>query len=114
VDIEFIAQYLQLSHAWAHPEILDQNSVAALEKLSAAGLLAVDASAVLIPAARLYQSLSQIMRLCLDGPFDPARAPKGLEQLLARAGDAPDLVRLEASLRETEQEVLQRFTEVVI
>ena len=109
VDIEFIAQYLQLAHASGHPAILDQNSVAVLEKLTAAGLLPGEASAVLIPAARLYQSLSQILRLCLDGPFDPANAPKGLAQLLARAGDVPDLVRLESAVQEAQHQVSDIF-----
>ena len=40
VDIEFIAQTLQLVHAPALPEVLDTNTIAALEKLQGAGLLA--------------------------------------------------------------------------
>ena len=40
VDVEFIAQYLQLVHAAAHPEVLDQNTVEAFRKLRDAGLLA--------------------------------------------------------------------------
>ena len=39
VDIEFLAQTLQLVHAPAHPAILDTNTVAALEKIAAAGFL---------------------------------------------------------------------------
>ena len=39
VDIEFIAQTLQLVHAPALPDILDTNTIAALEKLREAGLL---------------------------------------------------------------------------
>ncbi len=40
VDLEFIAQYLQLIHGPAHPEVLDQNTLAAFQKLQAAGVLA--------------------------------------------------------------------------
>ncbi len=39
VDKEFIAQHLQLVHAAAHPQVLNQNTVAALNNLQAAGLL---------------------------------------------------------------------------
>jgi [glutamine synthetase] adenylyltransferase / [glutamine synthetase]-adenylyl-L-tyrosine phosphorylase len=113
VDVEFITQYLQLLHAHDHRGILDQNSVVALEKLTMAGLLSPNASATLIPAARLYQSISQTARLCLDGPFDPSRAPKGLEQLLARAGDAPDMSRLEAGLEAAQGEVSALFAALV-
>jgi len=113
VDIEFLTQYLQLRHGHDHPGILDQNTIAALEKLTAAGLLAKDAGATLIPAARLYQSLSQILRLCLDSPFEPGNASKGLEALLCRAGDAPDLARLEGILRDTQAEALQQFVDLL-
>src|SRR5262249_38784521 len=44
VDLEFIAQYLQLRHAATHPAIVDQNTLRALDKLSRAGLLAPDAA----------------------------------------------------------------------
>ena len=39
VDIEFIAQTLQLVHGPARPGILDTNTIAALEKLRAADFL---------------------------------------------------------------------------
>ena len=109
VDIEFLTQYLQLKHAAANPGILDQNTLTGLEKLAGKGIIPSEHVAVLAPAARLYQALSQILRLCLDGPFDPASAPPGLAQLLCRAGDTPDLVRLEASLKERQAEVRAIF-----
>ena len=37
IDLEFIAQFLQLVSAAEHPEVLDQNTELALTKLSAAG-----------------------------------------------------------------------------
>ncbi|MCU0522643.1 MAG: glutamine synthetase adenylyltransferase [Anaerolineae bacterium] len=39
-DIEFVVQYLQLSHGTAHPDIRSHNTLDALTRLSAAGLLA--------------------------------------------------------------------------
>ena len=36
VDIEFIAQTLQLVHGPVRPDVLDTNTIAALEKLRAA------------------------------------------------------------------------------
>ena len=96
VDVEFIAQYLQLVHAEAHPGVLDQNTIEAYRKLRDAGLLAHAHADVLIPATRLLHDLTQIVRLCLEGRFDPATAPSGLKDLLARAGDAPSFPVLEA------------------
>ena len=39
VDLEFIAQYLQLIAAPSQPEVLDQNTLAALDRLALAGVI---------------------------------------------------------------------------
>ncbi len=114
VDLEFIAQHLQLVHAADHPGILDQTTVQALAKLAAAGLLPPAAADILIPAATLIHNLTQVTRLTVDGPFDPAKAPDGLKDLLARIGEAPDFVRLEAMLAEATTEVARLFDELVV
>ena len=113
VDAEFMAQYLQLMHASEHPDILDQNTLEALRRLRDAGLLAPQDAEVLIPATRLLHDLTQILRLCLEGPFDPATAPKGLRALLARAGDAASFAELEARLRASLASVARLFPAVV-
>ncbi|MGE3064738.1 MAG: bifunctional [glutamine synthetase] adenylyltransferase/[glutamine synthetase]-adenylyl-L-tyrosine phosphorylase [Hyphomicrobiaceae bacterium] len=114
VDVEFIAQHLQLVHAHAHPEVLDQNTFGALSKLAAAGLVDDAAAGVLLPATQLLHDLTQVLRLCLDGPFKPAEAPDGLKALLARAGDMPDFSSLEGTLRRTLSEVAALFDVSVV
>ena len=113
VDLEFMAQHLQLIHAAGHPDVLDQNTLAAYRKLAEAGLLSAADSERLTRATQLIHNLTQILRLCLEEPFDPATAPSGLKALLARAGDAPDFATLEADLRETLGGVAARFSELV-
>jgi len=113
VDLEFIAQYLQLVHASGHPDVLSQNTADALERLSAAGLLPAAAADALLPAARLLNNLTQVLRLCLDEPFEPAKASDGLKVLLAQAGDAPDFGRLEAELISREAEVAALFDRLI-
>jgi glutamate-ammonia-ligase adenylyltransferase len=113
VDLEFIVQHLQLVHADAHPDILSPNTVAALVNLDRAGLLPAEAVDALLPAARLFNNLTQVLRLCLDGPFVPGKAADGLKALLARAGEAPDFARLEADLTARQAEVAQLFQELV-
>ena len=95
IDIEFLAQTWQLIHAPAHPAILDTNTIAALEKIAAAGLFDPDGCETLIEAARLEQALTQILRIALDEGFDAATATAGLKALLARAGGAADFAGLE-------------------
>jgi glutamate-ammonia-ligase adenylyltransferase len=114
VDLEFIAQYLQLIHAPAHPEVLDQNTVAAYQKLMRAGLLDAGAAEKLIDAARLIHGLTQILRLCIEDAFDPATAPSGLKELLARAGDAPSFAALESRLKGTLAEVSVLFSRLIV
>jgi glutamate-ammonia-ligase adenylyltransferase len=109
VDIEFMAQTWQLIGAAANESVLDQNTIHALEKLAAAGVLSSAAVEPLIAAARLEHGLTQVLRIALDGPFKPEAATNGLKALLARAGDAPDFARLQAQLGETETRVRAIF-----
>jgi glutamate-ammonia-ligase adenylyltransferase len=101
IDLEFLTQFLQIVNAHEHPEVLDQNTVAALNKLLQAGILEPGDAEVLIPAATLYHTLTQCLRLCLDKPFVPDEAPRALKDLLARASDMPDFATLEAMLKDT-------------
>jgi [glutamine synthetase] adenylyltransferase / [glutamine synthetase]-adenylyl-L-tyrosine phosphorylase len=114
VDLEFITQHLQLVHAAEAPEILDQTTISALGKMAHRGFIEPAAADLLIPAADLIHNLTQVTRLTLDGPFDPAKAPDGLKGLLARVGDAPDFERLEASLAEATHEVARLFDILIV
>jgi len=113
IDIEFIAQYLQLVHAEKSPGILDTSTARVLDKAWALRLLPVEEAEVLRPAVQLYQDLTQILRLCLAGPFDPKAAGPGLLRLLARAADVPDFATLDATLIETQAKVRQSFVRIL-
>jgi len=113
VDIEFIAQYLQLVHGSTTPEILDTSTARILEKAARAAILAPEDAAVLRPAARLFHDLTQILRLCLPGAFDPKAANAGVLALLARAGDLPDFPALEAYVVETQRQVRECFARIL-
>jgi glutamate-ammonia-ligase adenylyltransferase len=113
IDLEFIAQYLQLVHAAEKPEILDTNTARVLDKAWRLGLLSAEDADVLRPAARLYHNLTQILRLCLPGPFDPKTAGAGLLGLLSRAADLPNFATLDAHLNETRQKVRASFNRIL-
>ncbi|MEQ1578567.1 MAG: bifunctional [glutamine synthetase] adenylyltransferase/[glutamine synthetase]-adenylyl-L-tyrosine phosphorylase [Hyphomicrobium sp.] len=114
VDLEFIAQYLQLIHAPQHASVLDQNTLAVFQKLGADGVLDPADAETLKGACRLLHNLGQILRLCLEGAFDPAHAPLGLKQQLAVAGHMPDFTILEGHLRETLAAVHALFVKLVV
>jgi glutamate-ammonia-ligase adenylyltransferase len=113
VDIEFIAQYLQLVHAAAAPEILDTSTARTLEKAADAGVLKAEDATVLRPAVSLFHDLTQILRLCLPGAFDPKTANAGVLALLARAADLPDFPALEAHVVETQRQVRACFVRIL-
>jgi len=113
IDLEFIAQYLQLVHAAALPDILDTSTAGVFDRAARLGVLSVEDAEVLRPATRLYHDLTQILRLCLPGPFDPKVAGAGLLGLLARAADVPDFATLDAHVAETQQKVRRCFEKIV-
>jgi glutamate-ammonia-ligase adenylyltransferase len=113
IDVEFIAQYLQLVHAAKHPDLLETNTARVLEKAWRLGLLSTEDAEALRAAVRLYHDLTQILRLCLAGPFDPKSAGAGLLRLLARAADVPDFATLDAHLADTQARVRTSFNRIL-
>ena len=113
IDIEFIAQYLQLVHAAHEPGILDSSTARTLEKAARLGMLAAEEAEVLRPAVRLFHDLTQILRLCLPTTFDPQAANPGILALLARAADLPDFPTLAAHLADTQRAVRASFIRIL-
>jgi [glutamine synthetase] adenylyltransferase / [glutamine synthetase]-adenylyl-L-tyrosine phosphorylase len=113
IDIEFVAQYLQLIHATAAPDVLDTNTARVLDKASRLNLLAPEDAGVLRPAVRLFHDLAQILRLCLSGVFDPKTASSGVLALLARAADLPDFPALQAHVEDTQLKVRESFVRIL-
>jgi glutamate-ammonia-ligase adenylyltransferase len=102
---------LQLCYA-SDADVLDQNTIAALEKLNKAGALVADDTRILIDAARLQHALTQVLRIALEGPFRPESASAGLKALLVRAAKADDVTSLEARLCEAQRAVREIFTRI--
>ena len=109
VDIDFIAQYLQLVHAAERPQILDISTLHVLDNAARLGVLPQSEAEILRSAARLYHDLTQILRLCVSERFNPETAGEGLLRVMARAGDAPDFSSLQARVKETQAEVRRVF-----
>jgi glutamate-ammonia-ligase adenylyltransferase len=98
VDIEFIAQTLQLVHGPDHPEVLDANTIAALQKLRAGSYLGAADADMLIASARLQHALTQVLRIALDETPDIEQATSGLKTLLTRAAEAGSFAETQARL----------------
>jgi glutamate-ammonia-ligase adenylyltransferase len=113
VDIDFIAQYLQLVHAAEKPDILDVSTLQVLDNAARLGVLPAASAEILRGAARLYHDLTQILRLCVTDKFKPEAAGEDLRRVMARAGDAPDFSSLQARVKEIQIEVRRVFEAVV-
>ena len=109
IDIEFIAQTMQLLHPKAH----DTNTLAALEKLKAAGVLNPADAAELARAAKLQHALTQVLRIALEETMVPETATKGLKALLVRAGESTDFNSLDMELTARQETVRGIFNRVL-
>ena len=109
IDIEFVVQTLQLIHAHARPEVLQQNTGRALQALAAAGLLTDQEADDLHTAWRLNQHLLHILRLCVREGFDGRDAPEGLMRLIANATASADLSGAAARLARLQGKVVRIF-----
>lgn len=113
VDIEFIAQYLQLVHAHAKPEVLHPNTARALEQLAAAGVLEDHAAQSLLKALDLWRRLQAMLRLTATGVFDEEAAPLGQKEALVRATSAGSFAELKATMEDAAASVRILFDEII-
>src|SRR5947199_3692333 len=113
IDIDFIAQYLQLVHAAAKPDILSVSTLQVLDNAARLGVLPQSSAEILRAATRLYHDLTQILRLCVTEKFRPETSGEDLLRVMARAGDAPDFSSLEARVKETQADVRRVFAEII-
>jgi glutamate-ammonia-ligase adenylyltransferase len=113
LDIEFIAQFLVL--AWAHdrPGIRDVSTRAVIATAGAEGLLSPATADALTNAHRLFTDATQIMRLAVDGPFDPGLAADGVKRRIASAAALPDFDALAGAIAEAREQVREVFRETL-
>ncbi len=113
IDLEFTCQYLQLIFAADKPEILDQNTRTVFRNVMISNLIPQTLAKSLIEAANLMHSLTQVMRIAVDGNFRPEEAGEGLKGLMVAAGNARDFPDLEDRLLKAQQVVFDAFQKIV-
>ena len=113
VDIEFIAQTLQLVNAPRDAAVLEANTLAALQKLAEARALKAADAQSLISTARIENALTQVLRIAVDGTLEPEHASPGLKVLLARVAGSRDFETLENSLADAQSRVREIFDRLV-
>jgi len=102
LDIEFIAQYLELREAACHPEILSQETSLVFEQLAAIGILPKRDAAELIEATNLLRRLQALLRLTVGTSRDEKFYPTGLREALAKSAQVENFEEVRAKLLQTQ------------
>ena len=113
LDIEFIAQYLQLREASRHPEVLCQETDQVFERLAGSGIMAEEDAAELAAAARLLRRLQVLLRLTVGVSRDEDQYPAGVRAALATAAGAETFEDVKVRLMNSEQRVRAHYAHYV-
>ncbi len=116
VDIDFVAQYLQLRHAHEVPRVLSPNTRTALRALRDNGFLDVAIADDLVEALDLWQAVQNILRLTIEGHFTPDREDEitpALAATLAEIGGAPDVGALKAKMTAVAERTFGHYRDLV-
>jgi glutamate-ammonia-ligase adenylyltransferase len=113
VDIEFIGQALQLTHAARAPQVLRQNTGEALAELCAAGALSDAQHQRLGEAWRLWSDLQQALRVCVGANLAPDEAAPPLLEKIAALSGAPSFAAAQTRVASLQAEVRRDFEAIV-
>ncbi len=114
VDLEFICQYLQLRDGHRHKSILETNTEESFRAMQKAGNINEATSATLIEAAIIYNTLIQLIRLCIEQGFDPETASEGLKSLLAESLSLPSFSSLTETIKIKQNEINELYGRIIL
>ncbi len=117
LEVEFIAQVLQLIHAPVRPDLWNTSARGALAGLAAAGILEAEDARLLLRAERLYRTVLGMLRVALGSPVTgalPEAVFLALLHAVRASGEAVlDAAGLEATLDSLGRAVRERFERLV-
>jgi len=116
VDVDFIAQYLQLAHAHTHPDILKRNSLAVLHYACDHDLMDCTQVDALIQAAQLWSIIQGYLRLTVAADLtkkDGKDLPNALKNDLVIACEEASFDSLCARMQKAAQDVLTCYTQLI-
>ncbi len=100
MEVEFVAQALQLAHAASHPDVCRTNTTEALHALAAAGLLDAADTAVLVQADHVWRQVQGLLRIAVGARL-PDALPGPALALLSASLEVDDAGKgLEAALQD--------------
>lgn len=112
-DLDFLAQFLILGYASAHPGLLVRDTGAVFVAAREAGLLSQADASLLGEAHRLIGDVQLWQRFTVEEAFDPKAVPGRVLRRIATAVGRPDAKVLRAELDETRSAVRAIFKRVL-
>lgn len=113
MDIEFVAQGMQVALAGESPSVLSVSTADALRRLAEAGRLSPTDLETFSQALQLQLNARQILALSVDGVFEPDDASPALLSLLANACGAPRFETLDLELRAAQERAAAAYEAAV-
>jgi glutamate-ammonia-ligase adenylyltransferase len=105
IDVEFAAQFLQLVHGHAHPELRTTSTSVALRAASTLGLVPQEPAQLLDQGYRFLRGIEHRLRVVHDQPIH--RLPESRDELarLARRAGFPDGAALVERVERTQHDI---------
>ncbi|NVK19081.1 MAG: bifunctional [glutamine synthetase] adenylyltransferase/[glutamine synthetase]-adenylyl-L-tyrosine phosphorylase [Methylocystaceae bacterium] len=116
VDIDFIAQYLQLKFGNIHPEILQNNTVDVLTKARDMQVLEENTANDLINAIELWNIIQGYLRLTVAAELkkeDGGELPDALKQDLVQATGEPTFDMLCERMKNAARQVMKHYQTLI-
>ncbi len=101
IDLDFLAQYLQLRHAAANPAVLAISTQQAFANLATGGILEAGLAERLVEATRFLRQVQEALRLTVGPAFDADALSPTLQAALAASIGVEDFATLRRQLEET-------------
>jgi glutamate-ammonia-ligase adenylyltransferase len=109
IEVEFIAQVLQLIHSREAPELCSPTTRVALQRLADAGKLPEQDAALLIRADHVWRTVQGMLRITVGRGAREELPDASAHALLRAVGQAVDLDALRATLDDLARQVRAAF-----
>ncbi len=113
VDAEFIAQFLQLTHAAEIPEILAGDPISVFEIARKRELMDAETARKLTDAVTLWRNLQGILRLTVEGDFVEEKAPHGLKRVVMRSCGVKEFDQLKQMAQQAAKDTAAQFEALI-
>lgn len=100
IELEFSVQAHELINACEYKNIIDSNTIKAIEKMSDKNIIDKEKATRLINAANMLNNTRQILAIIAGPDFDPSNSSETIRNTIAQSLNFPDFSVAEANLND--------------